>query len=75
MPGTSKSTTAAVPQGDGRNQRSIRSSGGDGQGDPPTHTRVAPLLLLNSVPEAVMCQLVLAGWEQSGSGGGATKGH
>ncbi len=75
MPGTSGSATAVVPQGNGRDQRSTDSSGGDSKGDPPTHTRVSPLLLLSSVPEAVMCQLVLAGWEQSGSGGGGTKGR
>lgn len=28
-------------------------------------TQVAPFLLLRAVPDAVMCQLVLAGWEQS----------
>lgn len=32
-----------------------------------TRTPVAPMLLLRAVPEPVMCQLVLAGWEQSSS--------
>lgn len=32
-------------------------------------TRVAPLLLLRAIPEAVMCQLVLAGWEESSGAG------
>lgn len=34
-------------------------------------TNVAPLLLLRAVPEAVMCQMVLAGWEESSAGGSA----
>lgn len=28
-------------------------------------TIVPPMLLLSAIPEAVMCQLVLAGWERS----------
>ncbi|CAM9835664.1 unnamed protein product, partial [Pylaiella littoralis] len=34
-----------------------------------TRTRVSPMLLLRGVSEAVMCQLVLAGWERSSSVG------
>ena len=62
--GNSPSATAAVPRGE-RNHHKRGSNDGDGKGDPPKQTPVSPLLLLKGVPEAVMCQLVLTGWEQS----------
>lgn len=64
--------------GDGRNSHTSSSrslSGGGSKADLRTHTRVPPMLLLRGVPEAVMCQLVLAGWEQSSRvGGGGARG-
>eukprot|EP00752_Nemacystus_decipiens_P013072 g11561.t1 len=53
--------------GDGRKSHTSSKSGSGSESKPDlrTHTRVPPMLLLKGVPEAVMCQLVLAGWEQS----------
>ncbi|CBJ29528.1 expressed unknown protein [Ectocarpus siliculosus] len=62
LPGAPYSTVAVSRPGTG-------GGGGGSKSDFRPNTRVPPMLLLKSVPEAVMCQLVLTAWEQSSSSG------
>lgn len=61
--GDSIGSTGSV--GGGRDGESHKNGTGLSQAGRKRRTQVAPLLLLRAVPDAVMCQLVLAGWEQS----------
>lgn len=58
-------TSSASPTTAAREKKNGSKSGG--QSSRRTNTRVSPMLLLRGVSEAVMCQLVLTGWEQSSS--------
>lgn len=66
--GTGVAEVSQAPGGGGGSLSVL--TAGPSQGN-ASKTNVAPLLLLRAVPEAVMCQLVLAGWEESSAGGGA----
>ncbi|CAN0443256.1 unnamed protein product, partial [Ectocarpus sp. 12 AP-2014] len=66
LPGAPYSTVAVSRPGTGGGGGG---GGGGSKSDFRPNTRVPPMLLLKSVPEAVMCQLVLTAWEQSSSSG------
>lgn len=65
LPGAPYSTVAVSRPGTGGGG----GGGGGSKSDFRPNTRVPPMLLLKSVPEAIMCQLVLTAWEQSSSSG------
>eukprot|EP00903_Cladosiphon_okamuranus_P010123 g9586.t1 len=66
-------STPRTMLGDGRNRHTSSKVDIGSKTNLRTNTRVPTMLLLKGVPEAVMCQLVLAGWEESSCvGGGAT---
>lgn len=61
--------------GDGKNSHTSSRSRVGSETDLRTNTLVPPMLLLKGIPEAVMCQLVLVGWEQSSCVGGEPDGR